>query len=259
MAGRLSIVLSLILATSFSCKDVIVNSAKQELPPPSIVDIVIPAQEPELYKGFNIVREEEDPYRCVGKVYDNNEEFIGSAIQIDKNLVITAAHCIEDTNLKYFEVGGKKYNVIKSIMHEKYKIGNRVVNDIGILILSEPTCITEFPEISYSPKDLTRFENLTTVGFSREIKKSSKQGSFYYYGVLIEDPFVFKFNSTQDVHIWFGDSGGAIFEENGKLVGIISSMSIVDYSIIDMSGVPFYYYEDWIKNIKKNNKDILFD
>jgi hypothetical protein len=126
-----------------------------------------------------------------------------------------------------------------------------------ILILDRPTCITEFPVISYERKDLTRFEELTTVGFSHGVKKSSEHGSFYYYGLVLEDPFDFKFNSTKGTHVWFGDSGGAVFEDSGKLAGLISAFRMHDLTIVEMSATNLFLYKEWISDTIKQNQDIL--
>jgi len=258
MKGRLLKLLSLILATSTSCNNISADTKQaQETPPPSIADILTPISEPKEFRGFHVIEEGQDPYRCVGQVFDNNDAFVGSAVQIDKNLVLTAGHCIDGTNLKFFRVGGEDYTIVKQIVHPKFKIGEIIIHDIGILILDRPTCITEFPVISYERKDLTRFEELTTVGFSHGVKKSSEHGSFYYYGLVLEDPFDFKFNSTKGTHVWFGDSGGAVFEDSGKLAGLISAFRMHDLTIVEMSATNLFLYKEWISDTIKQNQDIL--
>jgi hypothetical protein len=247
MKGRLLKLFSLILATSSSCNNISVD--KQETPPPPIVDILTPIKEPKEFEGFTVLEEGQDPYRCVGQVYDKDHVMVGSAVQIAKNIVLTAGHCIDGNNLMYFRVGEHDYVIKEQILHPTYKVGERIINDIGILILEEETCITELPEITYDKKDLTRYEELITIGFSHCTKKKSNTGSFYYFGVVLEDPFEFKFNSTKNVHVWFGDSGGAVFEDSGKLCGLISSFRIHDLTITEMSATPLFYHEKWIKEI----------
>lgn len=252
MAGRLLKALSLILATSTSCNNISVD--KPETPPPPIVDILTPTKEPKEFEGFTVIEEGQDPYRCVGQVYDKDHVMVGSAVQIAKNIVLTAGHCIDGNNLMYFRVGEHDYVIKEQILHPKYKIGELIVNDIGILILEEKTCITEFPEITYNKTDLRRYEELTTIGFSHCTKKKSNPGSFYYFGVVLEDPFEFKFNSTKNVNVWFGDSGGAVFEDSGKLCGLISSFRLHDLTITEMSATPLFYHEDWIKETMEEHQ-----
>jgi len=252
MKGRLLKVLSLILATSSSCNNISVD--KSETPPPPIVDILTPPKEPKEFEGFTVIEEGQDPYRCVGQVFDKDHVMVGSAVQIAKNIVLTAGHCIDGNNLMYFRVGEHDYVIKEQILHPKYKIGEIIVNDIGILVLEEKTCITELPEITYSKSDLRRYEELTIIGFSRCIKKKSNPGSFYYFGIVLEDPFEFKFNSTKNAYIWFGDSGGAVFEDSGKLCGVISSFRLHDLTITEMSATPLFYHEDWIKSVMEEHE-----
>jgi len=252
MKGRLLKVLSLILATSTSCNNISVD--KTETPPPPIVDILTPTEEPKEFEGFTVIEEGQDPYRCVGQVYDKDHVMVGSAVQIAKNIVLTAGHCIDGNNLMYFRVAEQDYVIKEQILHPKYKIGELIVNDIGILILEEETCIKELPEITYDKTDLRRYEELTTIGFSHCTKKKSNPGSFYYFGVVLEDPFEFKFKSTKNVNVWFGDSGGAVFEDSGKLCGLISSFRLHDLTITEMSATPLFYHEDWIKETMEEHR-----
>jgi hypothetical protein len=117
-------------------------------------------------------------------------------------------------------------------------------------------CVDKFPEISTSRMDLTRFENVTTVGFSKGKKKSSEDKTFYYHGILMEDMLNLTFNSTKGYHIWFGDSGGALFEDGGKLAGILVSFAIIDLSIIEMSAIRLDITKPWIDKTLEENKDI---
>jgi len=249
MKGRLLTVLSLILATSSSCNNIGVD--KNETPPPPIVDILTPIKEPKEYEGFTIIEEGQDPYRCVGQVYDKDHVMVGSAVQIAENIVLTAGHCMDGMNLKYFRVCGKDYEIKEEILHPKFKIGEIIIHDIGILVLNESTDLEDFPILCLDKCELTRYEELTTVGFSHQIKKKSEHGSFFYFGIVLEDPFEFKFNSTRGAHVWFGDSGGGVFEDNGKLAGLIASFRIYDLTITEMSATPLFMYKEWIESTLK--------
>ena len=50
-------------------------------------------------------------------------------------------------------------------------------------------------------------------------------------------------------HIWFGDSGGAVFEDGGKLAGIISAMIVMNGTIVDHTAARVDLYADWIKSV----------
>jgi hypothetical protein len=63
-----------------------------------------------------------------------------------------------------------------------------------------------------------------------------------------EEPQYMKFLPING-HIWFGDSGGAVFENGGRLAGIISSMCIIDNTMVDQSAIRVDRYADWIKEM----------
>ena len=223
---RLPLVLGLCLAI-ISCKVAPATQQVQEKTPPSILDILNPPEKQE-FAGFTVIHEgDEDPYSCVGALYVG-EKFIGSGTLIAPNAVLTAGHVAADDNVTGFKICGAEYHVIKSIMHPKYIIKDEIVYDLAILILqSEPS--VKPAKMSKDIGDLTRLESLVTVGFSHNAKKSSNFRTFFYYGTLIEEPLYMKFLPLKGAFIWFGDSGGAVFEDIlsacGFLIGILLARS----------------------------------
>jgi len=200
---------------------------------------------PDPFPGFDISNSNtQNKYGCVGHVHNERGEFIGSGVLIAPSVVLTAGHVIDGDELRYFITGDKAYLIEKSILHPSYKTGEEIVNDIGILILSEPC--SETPAVMIKDAtELTQREPLTTVGYSRQIKKVSKPGTFWYYGTVEEEPQYMKFLPING-HIWFGDSGGAVFEENGHLAGIMASMTIIDHTMVDQSASRVDKYYSWI-------------
>jgi hypothetical protein len=241
------LVLGLFIASN-SCRNY-----TTEIPTPDVAPIEIPLKDP--YEGFKVIAEDQDEYSCVGQVLDK-DGMVGSAVAIGGNVVITAGHCVDGNKLTHFKTNSEEYTIIKQVLHPNYKIGETILVDIAVLFVDREVCVDKFPEISTSRMDLTRFENVTTVGFSKDKKKSSKEKTFYYHGILMEDLFNLTFNSTKGYHIWFGDSGGALFEDGGKLAGILVSFAIIDYSIIEMSAIRLDITKPWIDTTLKENKDI---
>jgi S1-C subfamily serine protease len=205
------------------------------------------------FPGFEIINHNtKDNYGCVGHVHNEQGEFIGSGVLIAPSVVLTAGHVIDGDTLMYFTTKDKTYIIEKSILHPSYKINNEIQHDLGILILTEPC--DELPAKMISDKsELTQRESLITVGYSKQIKKASKNGTFWYYGTVEEEPQYMKFLPING-HIWFGDSGGAVFEESGKLAGIIASMTIIDYTLVDQSAARVDKYYDWIINTIQNEE-----
>lgn len=199
------------------------------------------------FPGFQIADPNtQDKYGCVGHVHNERGQFIGSGVLIAPSVVLTAGHVIDGDKLTYFITKDKAYIIEKSILHPTYKWGEDIVNDLGILILSEPC--NETPAIPIHDKsELTQREPLTTVGYSHQIKKISKPGTFWYYGTMEEEPQYIKFLPIKG-HIWFGDSGGAVFEDGGHLAGIIASMTVVDDTLIEQSASRLDRYIGWIED-----------
>lgn len=247
MNGLVLLVLSLFI-TSYSCTHYNTDISTLET---GVEEISI--KNP--HEGFTIIYGDQDPYSCVGQVFDKNGS-VGSAVAISGNVVITAGHCIDGNDLKEFRTNGKTYKIIKQILHPNFKVKETILVDIGILILEESVCLESYPDITGSKKDLIRFEKLVTVGFSYEVKKKSNSDSFFYYGILENEPLYIIFNSTKKCHIWFGDSGGAIFEDGGKMVALISSISIIDLTVIEMSGIRLDICKPWIDKVQQENKGI---
>ena len=206
---------------------------------------------PDPFPGFEINNTNtQNKYGCVGHVHNERGEFIGSGVLIAPAVVLTAGHVIDGDELRYFITGDKAYIIQKCILHPCYKIGENILNDIGILILSEGCGETPAIMIRDS-SELTQREPLTTVGYSYQIKKISKPGTFWYYGTVEEEPQYMKFLPING-HIWFGDSGGAVFEENGHLAGIMSSMTIIEHTLVDQSATRVDRYVDWIQETLDN-------
>jgi S1-C subfamily serine protease len=203
------------------------------------------------FPGFDISNSNtQNKYGCVGQVRNEQGEFIGSGVLVAPSVVLTAGHVIDGGQLQYFITGDKAYIIEKVILHPGYKTGEEIVHDLGILILTEG-CDVPPARMITDKSELTQREALTTVGYSKQVKKISKPGTFWYYGTVEEEPQYMKFLPING-HVWFGDSGGAVFEENGKLAGIIASMMIVDAAIVDQSAIRVDKYYDWIVDTVQN-------
>jgi len=213
--------------------------------PTTIVEIPKSISKPDPFPGFDISNNNtQNKYGCVGQVRNEQGEFIGSGVLVAPSVVLTAGHVIDGGQLQYFITGDKAYIIEKIILHPGYKTGEEIVHDLGILILMEGCDETPARMIT-DKSELTQRETLTTVGYSKQVKKISKPGTFWYYGTVEEEPQYMKFLPING-HVWFGDSGGAVFEENGKLAGIIASMMMMDAMIVDQSAIRLDKYYDWI-------------
>jgi S1-C subfamily serine protease len=219
--------------------------------PITTVEIPQSTSKPDPFPGFDISNNStQNKYGCVGHVRNERGEFIGSGVLVAPAVVLTAGHVIDGEQLQYFITGDKAYIIEKVILHPGYKAGEEIVHDLGILILSEG-CDESPARMITDKSELTPREALTTVGYSKQVKKVSKPGTFWYYGTVEEEPQYMKFLPING-HVWFGDSGGAVFEESGKLAGIIASMMIVDATIVDQSATRVDRYYEWITDTAQN-------
>jgi S1-C subfamily serine protease len=244
-----AILSAVILALLMGCqKDTSVSKISSPITTPKIEEVVV---NPDPFPGFEIANSNtQSKYGCVGHVHNERGEFIGSGVLIAPTIVLTAGHVIDGDELRYFITGDKAYLIEKSILHPGYKTGEDVVHDLGILILTEG-CDESPATMIKSGSELTQRESLTTVGYSHQIKKVSKHGTFWYYGTVEEEPQYIKFLPIKG-HIWFGDSGGAVFEEGGHLAGIISSMTVIQDTMVDQSAIRVDKYTDWILDTIQN-------
>jgi Trypsin len=243
------------LATIYACKGVPTNTnptQPKEVQPEAVEDCSkeLPSF---VTNGFTIIKEgQPDPFGCVGKVLQEDGTLVGSAVLVSPTVVLTAAHCIKDTNAYWFETNDcKRFKITQCLIHETY-IQDTSLGDIGAFILETP-CDKVPATLLKELNELSRTEELTTVGYSYSTKKISDPGTFFYYGTILEEPCYIKFLPLKG-SVWFGDSGGALFEDGGKLAGIISSLSFKDGSIFENSATHVFLYHDWIMNIVNSHK-----
>jgi hypothetical protein len=127
-----------------------------------------------------------------------------------------------------------------------------LINDIVICIL-DTDCIEPPTNLIKTTFELVPGESLITVGWSLGYKKVSEKGVMSYYGSLIEDNGQIMRMLANKGSIYFGDSGGGVFEDNGKLAGIIDFMSIdpETQSVVDNGAAKIDYYYPWIDIVMK--------
>lgn len=168
---------------------------------------------------------------------------IGSGVLIAPNAVLTAGHCVDgETPPEYFVTDEQCYRISKTVLHPLYKVEGVMVFDAAILILGEPCLLSP---IGISPTMPKRYDWITTIGWGGGIKKISNPDTFWHYGILTDDPLYFRF-LTLDGTIWFGDSGGAVVNSEGQLVGIISSMIAQRGRIFENCAIRIDVLRGWI-------------
>ena len=192
-----------------------------------------------------------DPYPFVGSInYADDGRLIGSGVLISPNLVLTAAHVTEGKeNLMYVEYDGDEHCISEIIYYPDY-IPQLLQHDIAIIVLETES--DEQPVTLVHPEEdaIWKKMKLTTVGYGTGRKRFSNYGIFWYYGRLMQYP-EFMIMLPLEGTIWFGDSGGAVFTLENKLIGIMSYFQTThDGKIYENGCASIEYYRDWIEEIK---------
>ena len=196
---------------------------------------------------------ENDPYPSVCSLHLENGYLIGSGILIRPNVVLTAGHCIDEDDIFSITIGEEQIMVKDMVLHPSYsKTFGRIQDDIGLIFLE---C-----DSNYEPATIgcvgwmSRYQNITTVGYSFDYKKYSKRDVFTYFGTIVEEPNYMKV-IPRPASIWPGDSGGGVFtkfQNKDYVVGIISNYIVVRTHggitvVSEWSATIIAKYIDWIR------------
>ena len=241
------------------------------LPPQTTNDIAVMQEPPPFFmdEWFTPTTSEHDPYPSVCSLHSESGFIIGSGILIRPNVVLTAGHCIEDSNIFSITIGEEQIMVKDMVLHPSYsETFGRIQGDIGLIFLE---CDSNYePAIIGCVEWMVRYQNITTVGYSFEYKKYSKPNVFRYFGTVVEEPNYMKF-IPRPASVWPGDSGGGVFAKfEGKdyVVGIISNYIVIEtfngrIVVSECSATIIVKYLDWIemeiKNEIKQNIKIVED
>jgi hypothetical protein len=91
-----------------------------------------------------------------------------------------------------------------------------------------------------------RYQPLTVIGYGGGFKRRSNPDLFHYFGTIVEEPAVFKFLPL-DGTVWFGDSGGAVLDESGTVIGVVSSLGIFNGHLYENSATRLESFTKWIQ------------
>lgn len=247
-----ALILALILATSTACTSI--SSSQNQVEEQEKTQGV--AEVPEFLldssKYDSIEYAEDDRYSCVGALVTETADIIGSAVLIHPKVILTAQHCFAESILQpqYFLTQSGDLIKIEKIFFKEGYTSNKFYNDIAICIL-EKECVEPPSELLQNSNDLVMNEPVTMVGWSLGYKKISQPGVMRYYGSLIEDGGSIMRMLALNGSAYFGDSGGAVFEDSGKLAGIIDFIRIDPDSprLIDNGAARVDYHYEWINKI----------
>lgn len=197
-------------------------------------------------RGFTVISAFDEP--AVGHILRYDGTSLGSGVLISQTHIITAGHVVDDETAYWFQTNGRKYCIDSVTLNPYYKVKDIIVIDMAICKLHDP-CY-EAP-ISLNTRPILRGESLIAIGFGGGWKKRSNLDTFWYYGTMSEDPFDLRMLCLSGT-LWHGDSGGAVLDFNGNLVGIISGLSHHKGLIYDNSAVRIDLMLPWIQEQTSN-------
>ena len=192
-----------------------------------------------------------DPHPAAGSVRTEENKLIGSGVLISPVHVLTAAHVADYAGEMYFtEYDGDRIKVLCVENHPDYG-PESIDHDIAILTLESES---DEKHVSHlfgdSERDESRpFMPVIIVGNSFDIRKVSEPGVFKYYGRTQERPSVIVMLPVK-ASVWNGDSGGPMFTEDGRLIGIITHYRSTSTGKILMNGAASVeYHRVWIREV----------
>ena len=193
-----------------------------------------------------------DRYSAVGALMTPDASVLGSAVLVHPKAILTAAHCFGDPTrrpLWFYTQSGQIVMIERVIIHPAY-YASGVENDIAICILADK-CYEPPVELMKRSSDLSMNEPLTTVGWSLGYKKVSQPNIMRYYGSLVEDHGSILRILAMNGSVYFGDSGGAVFEDTGKLCGIIDFLrrDADTGAILDNGAARIDFHYQWINEV----------
>lgn len=211
---------------------------------PGIPDLP-PANMSAAYYFVDVTCPEEDPMPFVGGLCDASG-VLGTGVLIDPQVVLTVAHvaACEPTR---FETNGCSYPIAKMYTHPQYNGKPQQGVDLAVVILETPVLGVDIPVLTERPK-VQRPDYVCVVGFSYQLKKISKIGTYHYFGNCAERSQFYSIWSASG-NFWHGDSGGPVFvfqDDKVTIIGLVSIIEACDNIIMDNLAQRTDQHIDWI-------------
>lgn len=207
-------------------------------------------------------------FECVLKVcgvYKDGTLFCASAVAINDNCILTAAHVVDNAQTaKVIDSYNKEFIIDDIIIHPEYDEAKLNGNDIAIMFTEKPLKISYYPELYEDEDEVGKICALSGYGLTGNFNTGSvksddkrRAGSNIVDEIDSELLICSPSTSTKDTRteleflICSGDSGGGLFI-NKKIAGINSCVFATDKkpnsSYTDTSGhTRISKHKHWIR------------
>jgi hypothetical protein len=183
-------------------------------------------------------------FECVLEIMGSYEDekkglFCASAVAIDKNWVLTAAHVVKGARFAFIHNESEKRCIIidKIICHKDFEEKNFGTADIALCRTSSDIGLDFYPELYSDNNELGKICSIAGFGFTGNFQTGlqhndgNKRAGSNKVDEIDKDLLVCRpsiLNRTElEFLISIGDSGGGLFID-GKLAGINSCVMAVD-------------------------------
>ncbi|XP_066591615.1 ovochymase-1-like [Prorops nasuta] len=219
-------------------------------------------------------KEGEFPYQVSLQYTNINSHFCGGSI-INKNYVLTAAHCVEDlrpidirviAGVLDYDFKNYTHEVRKIIAHAEYNPDNSLENDIALIRIKNPfENVPMIKNVLLPSKDesISVGEKVVVSGWGKLWAEGPGTSKLQYANIFVADQtycskmykkmglpihktHICAYDPKASRGACQGDSGGPL-TQNGKIVGIVSwskSCALTDYPTVY---TRVSSYVDWIR------------
>lgn len=202
--------------------------------------------------------------------FDGKGMACGSAVIIDSQWIVTAAHVVENCYTWSIIIDDQKYKLDKVIMHPKYDAKIYGYYDIALGHLEQPIKLDFYPDLYDKDDEVGKLCSMAGLGFTGTFntglaKHDGKKRAGSNFVDKIENHVLICSPSKRNQKITSleflicsGDSGGGLFIDN-KLAGIHSSVVGYDGKPNSTYGDESCHtrvslYRSWILDTIKQNK-----
>lgn len=147
-----------------------------------------------------------------------------AGVWVDKNLILTASHCIDDESLMFKYSTENDYDIDKA--RNAILISTDKNSDLALL-LADPKNVPEHAIATISNDEIVVGEEVHIVGHTSGYTWTYTRGYSSSIRNAMKSPAGIYIKKVLQISAptWMGNSGGGVFNKKGELIGISSWIS----------------------------------